>query len=253
MQPDTQTAVADARAANDFLAAVIGEHPGRFQGLAAVPLKDPRQAVAGLRRAVRELGLRGASSTTTRWAATWTSRASNRSGRCGRTWGSRCTSTRTPCRPANGTVVQEYPGVDFGTWVCVLPPGTDRRGQHHGIDNVMFCIDYPLEPTGQAAEFIRTAPLAPADKERVAHANAERILRLSPSPRPCGAARTEAAVRPAFIHALRQHEARGVIPGPRCFCWPGEAAIRDQEPRNSFWIMFLIVPEWVRGSSSRPT
>ena len=44
----------------------------------------------------------------------------------------------------------------------------------------MFSIDYPYESTGQAAEFMRTAPLAPADKERVAHANAERILRLNP-------------------------------------------------------------------------
>ena len=44
----------------------------------------------------------------------------------------------------------------------------------------MFSIDYPSEPTGQPAKFIRTAPLAPADKERVARANAERILRLNP-------------------------------------------------------------------------
>jgi 2,3-dihydroxybenzoate decarboxylase len=60
MQPDAQTAVADARAANDFLAIVISEHPGRFLGLAAVPLQDPRQAAAELRRAVEELGLCGA-------------------------------------------------------------------------------------------------------------------------------------------------------------------------------------------------
>jgi predicted TIM-barrel fold metal-dependent hydrolase len=56
-QPDTQTAVTDAGVANDFLAAIISEHPGRFQGLAAVPLQDPRQAAAELRRAVQDLGL----------------------------------------------------------------------------------------------------------------------------------------------------------------------------------------------------
>jgi hypothetical protein len=44
MQLDTQTAVADARAANNFLATIISDHPGRFQGLAAVPLQDPHQA-----------------------------------------------------------------------------------------------------------------------------------------------------------------------------------------------------------------
>src|SRR5580700_4823388 len=48
-----------------------------------------------------------------------------------------------------------------------------------GVDNVMFSIDYPFESTEKAVQFIRTAPLAPADQERVAHGNAERILRLN--------------------------------------------------------------------------
>lgn len=47
------------------------------------------------------------------------------------------------------------------------------------VDNVMFSIDYPFESTEKAVQFIRTAPLAPADQERVAHVNAERILRLN--------------------------------------------------------------------------
>jgi 2,3-dihydroxybenzoate decarboxylase len=48
-----------------------------------------------------------------------------------------------------------------------------------GADRVMFSIDYPFESTEQAVQFIRTAPLAPADQARVAHVNAERILRLN--------------------------------------------------------------------------
>jgi len=51
---------------------------------------------------------------------------------------------------------------------------------HPGESEAGFSVDYPFESTGQATEFMRTAPLAPADKERVAHANAERILRLRP-------------------------------------------------------------------------
>src|SRR5262249_11427535 len=47
-----------------------------------------------------------------------------------------------------------------------------------GIDRVLFAIDYPWESTAEAVEFLRTAPYAPADLERVAHGNAERILRL---------------------------------------------------------------------------
>lgn len=39
----------------------------------------------------------------------------------------------------------------------------------------------PLE-SRKAVQFIRTAPLAPADQARVAHVNAERILRLNQLP-----------------------------------------------------------------------
>jgi len=59
VQPDPDIAVADARTANDFLADIIKEHPQRFAGLAAIPLQDPPEAAAELRRAIR-LGLCGA-------------------------------------------------------------------------------------------------------------------------------------------------------------------------------------------------
>jgi predicted TIM-barrel fold metal-dependent hydrolase len=47
-----------------------------------------------------------------------------------------------------------------------------------GVDRVLFAIDYPYESTTEAVEFLRSAPYAPADLERIAHGNAERILRL---------------------------------------------------------------------------
>lgn len=47
-----------------------------------------------------------------------------------------------------------------------------------GIDRVLFAVDYPYEVTAEAVEFLRTAPYAPADLARIAHGNAERILRL---------------------------------------------------------------------------
>ena len=56
----TADAVAAARFANDHLAKVVAGHPDRFAGFAAVPLQDTTAAVAELRRAVTELGLRGA-------------------------------------------------------------------------------------------------------------------------------------------------------------------------------------------------
>jgi 2,3-dihydroxybenzoate decarboxylase len=59
-QPDTATAVREARHANTRLAEIVREHPGRFAGLAALPLQDPVAAAAELERSVTELGLRGA-------------------------------------------------------------------------------------------------------------------------------------------------------------------------------------------------
>jgi 2,3-dihydroxybenzoate decarboxylase len=255
MQPDAATAVADARAANDFLASVVSEHPGRFQGLAAVPLQDPRQAAAELRRAVTELGLCGAlvndhtlghyldepqyepfwetlqdlgvalyihpsSAPSDEWKV-----MQGYPGLDHATWGWNHRTGGHALRLVFGGVFDRFPGakIILGHMGEYLPAQLSRidlryrdldpRKQQQlkrlpseyfgpniaittsavfshqaladaiatiGIDNVMFSIDYPYEKMGQAAEFMRTAPLAPADKARVAHANAERILRLNP-------------------------------------------------------------------------
>jgi predicted TIM-barrel fold metal-dependent hydrolase len=45
-----------------------------------------------------------------------------------------------------------------------------------GIDNVMWAIDYPYQPTAPAVAFLESAPLSTADRERIAHGNAERIF-----------------------------------------------------------------------------
>ncbi len=48
-----------AKNANDALAQGVGRHPDRFQGFAALAVKDVDGAVSELERAVKELGLRG--------------------------------------------------------------------------------------------------------------------------------------------------------------------------------------------------
>lgn len=53
-------AVANARYVNDYLAGVVHQNPERFSAFATLPLQDPAQAVEELRRAVMQLGLRGA-------------------------------------------------------------------------------------------------------------------------------------------------------------------------------------------------
>jgi predicted TIM-barrel fold metal-dependent hydrolase len=47
-----------------------------------------------------------------------------------------------------------------------------------GADRMLFSIDYPFSDSAQAAAFLRDAPLSPADKQKIAHGNAERLLRL---------------------------------------------------------------------------
>lgn len=47
-----------------------------------------------------------------------------------------------------------------------------------GADRIMFSTDYPYGSMEQARTFLEQLPLSPADKERIAHGNAERLLHL---------------------------------------------------------------------------
>jgi predicted TIM-barrel fold metal-dependent hydrolase len=47
-----------------------------------------------------------------------------------------------------------------------------------GIDNVLFSIDWPYESNRLGVEFLNRLPMAPSDKEKIAHLNAERVLKL---------------------------------------------------------------------------
>jgi predicted TIM-barrel fold metal-dependent hydrolase len=47
-----------------------------------------------------------------------------------------------------------------------------------GIDNLLFSVDDPLRDNFEAVAFLRAARLSEADKERFAHGNAERLLKL---------------------------------------------------------------------------
>jgi uncharacterized protein len=47
-----------------------------------------------------------------------------------------------------------------------------------GADRIMFSADYPYGSMSQALAFLDQLPLSPADKERIAHSNAELLLRV---------------------------------------------------------------------------
>jgi hypothetical protein len=56
-EPEAAVAVRAALAVNDLLASVIGDHPDRFRGFAALPLQDRAATADELERAVTQLGL----------------------------------------------------------------------------------------------------------------------------------------------------------------------------------------------------
>jgi predicted TIM-barrel fold metal-dependent hydrolase len=47
-----------------------------------------------------------------------------------------------------------------------------------GADRIMFAIDYPFSTNERGRAFLDAMPVSPADKEKIAHGNAERLLRL---------------------------------------------------------------------------
>jgi uncharacterized protein len=47
-----------------------------------------------------------------------------------------------------------------------------------GIDRVMFSIDYPFSSNETGRKFLDSLPLSSADMEKIAHGNADRLLRL---------------------------------------------------------------------------
>ena len=47
-----------------------------------------------------------------------------------------------------------------------------------GADRIMYSVDYPYVSNNGAREFLEKAPISPADKEKIAHGNAERLLKL---------------------------------------------------------------------------
>jgi uncharacterized protein len=47
-----------------------------------------------------------------------------------------------------------------------------------GVDRIMFSADYPYGSMPEARAFLDQIPVSPADREKIAHGNAERLLRL---------------------------------------------------------------------------
>jgi len=47
-----------------------------------------------------------------------------------------------------------------------------------GADNILFAIDWPYEANKTGMDFLKKLSISDADKEKIAHLNAERVLRM---------------------------------------------------------------------------
>ncbi|MGA7193332.1 MAG: amidohydrolase family protein [Anaerolineales bacterium] len=47
-----------------------------------------------------------------------------------------------------------------------------------GVDRIMFSVDYPYASMAQGRDFLNKLPVSAADKERIAHGNAEMLLKI---------------------------------------------------------------------------
>jgi hypothetical protein len=50
-----------------------------------------------------------------------------------------------------------------------------------GADRILFSVDYPFSPNSQGRTFLDALPVSPADKEKISHRNAERLLKIPPA------------------------------------------------------------------------
>ena len=65
-----------------------------------------------------------------------------------------------------------FSGFNFG------PTFLDLLLELGGVDRIMFSADYPYQSMPQARAFLEQIPVSAADREKIAHLNAERLLRI---------------------------------------------------------------------------
>ncbi|SPM33546.1 Predicted metal-dependent hydrolase, TIM-barrel fold [Mycobacterium rhizamassiliense] len=246
----------NARFANEYLAKVIGEHPDRFRGFAALPMQDPAAAAAELERAVTQDGFCGALVNdcitgpggryldAPEYDVVWSAVESlgvplylhpgsppadqwqvieGRPELYGATWSWAAEVGGHALRILFGGVFDRHPGATLilGHMGEFLPfqrsrldsrfastslseTSTLRRAPSAylgtnivftnsgvfspaamlgavlevGADALMFSIDYPYESSYDAVRGFEQTTLPAADREKIAHGNAERLLRI---------------------------------------------------------------------------
>jgi len=252
-----EEAVLLARQANDRFAAAVKAHPDRFSAFATLPTPDPAAAAREFRRAVQELGLKGAM-IHGRKGDRYLDHEEFRPllavaaefgvpiyihpqiapkpvralyydgfdpklsvGLAAGGWGWHVEAGVTAIRLIVAGVFDQFPnlqvilghwgemitfyleraaGISRWTQNLKLPVADYFRHNFHvtasgmyytsyltraievmGVERVMYSTDYPFQyhSDGMARHFLEEAPLSLDDKTRIAHANAEKLLKLA--------------------------------------------------------------------------
>ena len=252
---DPGPAVRLARAANDQLAAAVGQHPDRFAGFATLPTPDPEAAAAELERTVTGYGFKGAlinghtggrflddekfwpiferaealgvpvylhptyptAQLMELYCQGFDERVSATLATGG--WGWHVETGLHVLRIILAGVFDRFPGLQMiiGHMGENLPfslaraddrltpvtTGLKRRVADYfrdhfyvttsgyftdapllctlmvlGADRILFSVDYPFASNGRGRAFLDAAPVSEADREKLAHGNAERLLGL---------------------------------------------------------------------------
>ena len=90
-----------------------------------------------------------------------------------------------------------------------------------GVDRIMFSVDYPFASNARARAFLDALPVSPADRAKIAHGNADRLLRLPADTHLCHARRvhretetmTEAKLAPNLPGWMQDHANRYLSSG----------------------------------------
>jgi 2,3-dihydroxybenzoate decarboxylase/5-carboxyvanillate decarboxylase len=251
---DADTATELATVANDRLAEVVAQHPGRFAGLASFAPQSPKRAVREMERAIQKLKLNGfvVNSHTNNeylddpkyWPLLEAAEALDRCiyihprgpsdmlsgpmrdyGMFAALWAYGVEVATHAVRLILGGVFDRYPGlkiclghmgeaVHFWSWrldfmsaraqlagapkLKLKPSEYLRRnffittsGQESplaldfsikqlGIDNVLWAIDYPYQPSQPAVAFMDSVVVSDDDRHKLYHGNAERVFHIAP-------------------------------------------------------------------------
>lgn len=78
-------------------------------------------------------------------------------------------------QPVSETIIRQVYITTAG--VFTIPPFLNAL-MTFGVDRIMFSVDYPYSDNAQGQSFMESLPLSPADRMKVAHGNADRVLKL---------------------------------------------------------------------------